>query len=667
MDKILSPSKPNTPAPAGTAPIRMTRAEYQAKYGQAPNVPTVSSAQPVRMTRAEYDAKYNQPKTYTNPYNAIFRAKPTDNPIQAGAKALGNIPSSTYELGKGLVTAVAKPRKTVAGIFGAIRGGGEALGRKILEQTPMKDKIPAPDQEEQSFNAIVQSFKDRYGSLDNAKKTATEDPMGFGADVLTILEGGAGLVGKGKELSSILSKTASPVTDVTKNISSKIKAPFKSSFDAPTAKKFASEGIEAPISAVTKSPFLKGAESLVSKSIAGKKVIDVVKNATETIKTRVSELVDKLKPEKVISDENLGKTIQEGLSNYEANFKQTSNKIYDEFTKQLSSPENKMGNPPAIVDKTQQIAREIVNQQSKSLYKGVDSKIMNMLEKVNGNKDILKFDNLKETRTMVGEELAKNPQSGPLKRLYGALTEDMNATVNKVDPELSAELKKVNDAYMAGKTKIESNIAQSIQTSNPERIAQNIIKRNSADTLKQVKEMIGEERFGELSKVFTRQTFEKSVTRGEFDIDKFKKNLAEYDQATLDEILTKPQQNELNQAITQFEKYKEMRGALKSGEKYAEGSQTAFLQSIKGTGTRVGAIGTALLTGNWGIATAILAETGGELMLTKLFTSEFGRKLLTEGLTPSNNKILQTMKLPQDKMAIISNAFNRTNTESSKE
>jgi len=37
-------------------PIKMTRAEYQAKYGSAP---TTSQPEPVRMTRAEYEAKYN--------------------------------------------------------------------------------------------------------------------------------------------------------------------------------------------------------------------------------------------------------------------------------------------------------------------------------------------------------------------------------------------------------------------------------------------------------------------------------------------------------------------------------------------------------------------------------------------------------------------------------
>ena len=65
-------------------------------------------------------------------------------------------------------------------------------------------------------------------------------------------------------------------------------------------------------------------------------------------------------------------------------------------------------------------------------------------------------------------------------------------------------LQKLNAKYKSGKDKIESRIAQSIDKSNPERIAQNLITRNSADTLATVKEMIGPKRFIEVSKAFLR-------------------------------------------------------------------------------------------------------------------------------------------------------------------
>lgn len=610
-----------------------------------------------------------------------FKANKDDNPLVAGAKAIGNVPVSTVNLISGFFGAVAHPIKTIKGIGNAIFGAGENLGRVIVDKTPIGDiklsngmtarehlKTLPPDEQEQTFNAVKKSLIDRYGSLEKAKKSATEDPVGVGTDIFTILEGGAGLIRKGEELSSAISKVSKPISDV-------VSSPIKSTKElfgikpkpkiAPdvsktglTKEQFDTEGIKPPISSITNSPFIKGAEALASKSIFGQKVSDIMTNAVEQIKSKVNDLVERTKPTKVISDENLGKTIQEGLQEYENKFKATSNKIYDEFTKSLSSPENKMGNPPAIVDNTLKIAREVVNQQSKSLFKGVDSRIMSMLEKLNDSKTVLKFDNLKETRTMVGEELAKNPQSGPLKRIYGALTQDMNATIDKIDPGMSKELAKINEAYSSGKAQIESNISQSISSSNPERIAQNLIKRNSADTLKQVKEIIGEKRFSEVSKTFIRQTFDKAVTRGEFDIDKFKKILGEYDKETLDQILNPTQTKELNESIKQFEKYKSMNDALNKGKKISEGSQTAFLQNIKGTGTRIGAIGTAVLTGNMGVASLMLLETGGEYAFTKLFSTDFGRKLLTEGLTTPNLKKLKETVSPEQ-VVIISNALNR--------
>lgn len=56
-----SVSLPQTPAPAATAPVQMTRAEYAAKYGQPPATPAAQPPQqnaPVKMTTAEYQQKY---------------------------------------------------------------------------------------------------------------------------------------------------------------------------------------------------------------------------------------------------------------------------------------------------------------------------------------------------------------------------------------------------------------------------------------------------------------------------------------------------------------------------------------------------------------------------------------------------------------------------------
>lgn len=161
-------------------------------------------------------------------YGAFFKAKASDTPLAAGAKAIGNVPSSVFNLGKGLLSAVTHPVQTVKGIFNTVAGAGESFGRFLGSNTPIGNiKLPngqtvkerlkdlPPDQQEATFNAIVGSFKDRYGSLEAAQKTATNDPVGVGADILTILEGGAGAVGKVGALEKGLITATKPVVRAT--------------------------------------------------------------------------------------------------------------------------------------------------------------------------------------------------------------------------------------------------------------------------------------------------------------------------------------------------------------------------------------------------------------------------------------------------------------------
>lgn len=153
--------------------------------------------------------------------SAPFKSVAGENPLIAGAKAVGNLPSSIYGLGKGLVQAVASPIETVKGIGGVLGGAGT----KILEGSVGKGITaitgkPITKTDTESFNTFTNLLKERYGSLENLQRTATEDPFGFGADVLTVLEGGAGLAGKTRLLNEAVGtvgKTA--ITPVTKTIS----------------------------------------------------------------------------------------------------------------------------------------------------------------------------------------------------------------------------------------------------------------------------------------------------------------------------------------------------------------------------------------------------------------------------------------------------------------
>lgn len=128
--------------------------------------------------------------------SATFAASRDDNGLQAGLKSAGNVPSSAFSLGKSLFSAVTNPIDTTKGVASAVTGLGSKIqntlgkgvdavaGTKGFGQTGATGAT-------QTFDAIVSSLNERYGSLEAAQKTATEDPIGVGADIVGILSGGA--------------------------------------------------------------------------------------------------------------------------------------------------------------------------------------------------------------------------------------------------------------------------------------------------------------------------------------------------------------------------------------------------------------------------------------------------------------------------------------------
>lgn len=137
-----------------------------------------------------------------NPYGAFFRASPDDNPLEAGAKTLGNLPSSLFSLGKGIVKAVVNLPETVKAVGQTAAGGAEALTGLDV----------AGPESEQAFEVAKGFLKQRYGSWENLQKTATEDPVGFALDILSVPTLGATLVGRTAQVANIVSKVASPIT-----------------------------------------------------------------------------------------------------------------------------------------------------------------------------------------------------------------------------------------------------------------------------------------------------------------------------------------------------------------------------------------------------------------------------------------------------------------------
>ena len=132
-----------------------------------------------------------------NPFDQ-FDERKTDQRVQAQnwsdvpIAALKNAPASAMEFGKNLVEPFLHPIQTAENI-GALGKGlySKAEGAMGYEQNPeQKAQVETP------ANAVGDFFTQRYGGLDNLKKTMSEDPIGFLGDAATVLTGGELAVGR---------------------------------------------------------------------------------------------------------------------------------------------------------------------------------------------------------------------------------------------------------------------------------------------------------------------------------------------------------------------------------------------------------------------------------------------------------------------------------------
>jgi hypothetical protein len=133
-------------------------------------------------------------------------------PLTAGEVATGalvNLPSSAFNVVKGLYEAVTSPIKTVKGILDIGAGGLQNLLPESFVQFLGEDKASR-----EVANQVGQFYSDRYGSIEGAKRALATDPAGVMADLSTFLTGGATLAPKGGALATKLSQAAAMVDPI---------------------------------------------------------------------------------------------------------------------------------------------------------------------------------------------------------------------------------------------------------------------------------------------------------------------------------------------------------------------------------------------------------------------------------------------------------------------
>jgi hypothetical protein len=143
---------------------------------------------------------------------------------EVAARAGKNLGPSAKKFAGDIVSAIVHPVQTLNSI--------DTLGKGLADKFATSIGIPrsaAGDREEEyaqagaAADAVGQFFKDRYGGVENVKRTMAEDPVGFASDLAAVLTGGELLATKvpvvGSEVSRVLgtaSRVVNPITTVEK-------------------------------------------------------------------------------------------------------------------------------------------------------------------------------------------------------------------------------------------------------------------------------------------------------------------------------------------------------------------------------------------------------------------------------------------------------------------
>lgn len=144
---------------------------------------------------ADIDAYESKNRLTPSAAQPQVRTPQSPTPLSAGEVATGailNLPSSTFNLAKGLYEAVTSPVQTVKGILDIGAGGLQNLLPENFVKLLGEDKASR-----EVANQVGQFYSDRYGSIEGAKRAIASDPAGVMADLSTFLTGGATLAPKG--------------------------------------------------------------------------------------------------------------------------------------------------------------------------------------------------------------------------------------------------------------------------------------------------------------------------------------------------------------------------------------------------------------------------------------------------------------------------------------
>ncbi|MAH46235.1 hypothetical protein CMI37_10420 [Candidatus Pacearchaeota archaeon] len=560
-------------------------------------------------------------------------------------RTIENIPRSAGRLVGDIAGVVRHPIQTAKGLA---RVAGGAVAKAIPGEQPI-ERLARAEERPTEFDAVIDFFKERFGGAENILRTLEEDPVGFAADISSVLTGGGAVVagaGKAAKVGALaragrtagrVGRAVDPVAQVAGRVGRRVKgigarrrvAPLARSVDVPATEAAGRLGFqpqELTATVRSQSKVVPILESLVGKGLFGTKIADTMDRAVIKLQQVADQLVQSTKrsPDLV----SVGENIVKGADDYRRNFETVKNAAY-------SALDAEAKRIPAQLDNTRVALEEIIERKQSVIGGGSDLKFFtDKLKGIVDPKKPLTFENVKQTRTELGRMLKSGDpfvtgNQGLLKRLYASLSDDLDATALATRPELSPILQEANKVYREGLQLMNSEFGRKIQKfkNQPDKILPAIITpAMSSEDIPRIFELIGPDNVPNVQAAVLEDIFSKAKSKATegFTPTGITTQVNKYGEK-LTTLLDAEQFKALKDIETVSKKFAK-------GAKIAEGSQTAFLGRIFGEMS-------LLFVNPWLAAKTIF----GDAVFSKFVTSKAGQDLLTTGvgLSPGTARALE--------------------------
>lgn len=582
------------------------------------------------------------------------------------AQLPGNILPSAMNFVGGVASAILHPLDTLSSLSKVGEGALNSLfgTRGSVNQNPQQ-----VEESKRAFDQVKDYFVNRYGGSENIKRTIINDPVGFAADLSSVLDLGAtsiGALSKTAEAAGAV-KTASTLSKASEVLGSgaeisnpivqgtniirkpsgyllgKITTPISESRDVSAIAAASRVGTELPASMANTSATTRNIEALVSKGFFGGKLYPKVQAVSESLVNTANKIVSDIG---VASDlSSTGRAISEGFNKFKENFIKLKSELYNsvELPKTpIKAPEPiRYGYAPAITPKapanipgtgfveapeSAKFARSVLASKEGAasiLGESKDAKAFATILK-NLSQGEISFSNMRSAIQELNQKIGFSDDpiitgnKAQWSKLAATMEGEFEKSLSVIAPEVGKKLQIANEYYSTVVNEMGSNWAKNIKKfeDQPDKILPAIFNSGtSLEDIPRILSVVGEEAKPAIQASLLEKMFSEAKNAdGSFKPTGISQSIKKYGEDKLSLVLT-PEQL---QTVKDIDKLARSMG---NANKITAGSQTAFL--VK-----------AMTVANVGFWNPILALkiVLGDAALGSFVTSKAGQNFLINGI-----------------------------------